>query len=574
MKKKIGNIIVSSICCVLLPYWGGTQNKIETRVSKNTVAVGEMFRIEFIAKENCKFAYPDMSAFDVLSGPNQSTSQSMTIINGQMQKEYTIKHNFVLRPKKKGNFVIDPCVLKCSGNNHQSEPIRIQVVDANEAQSNTANNKNWFGKVQTSKSSVYIGEPVVATYKIYSRVNIADLSELSYGESQGWYKKEIDPKTTLQLQQETYNGIRYYMVELKKDLLFAQHSGDVTVPEFNIDAVFRRSFFESFRDQIRSNNATLKVKPLPETGKPENYSGAVGKFSYKAELSKTELEVGEAIDLTITIEGSGNLTLFTPTPPELPETFEIYDPEVDEKTKLTYQGISGKITYNYLMVPQRPGDFDIPPLEFSYFNPKSKRYEIIQTDGFLIKVNGDLTTTDPTTYSPVKKEIEAQPTFRHISKSSISKTTKDNLVFNTPTFWVMSIAPLLLSIFLLIWNPKRKTGNATESSEKLVKKRMKKAYQLLAENDLDAYYTEIINTIYVYLSEKLNIKGAELNKATIKEKLIELNEESLAQKLNQLLEEVEYAQYAGQSNEAGAKVAEETKELLSTITHKLKNKSR
>lgn len=572
MMKRIGSYILTLLFFALsiLSY---TQ-EIETRVSKNTIAKNELFRVDFIAKKNCKFDYPDLSDFEVLRGPDQSTQQSVTMINGQVQKEFTITHSFVLRPKRTGSFIINPCVLKCDDKNHQSKAIRLKIVEGSQQQNTKTENQNWFGRVQTNKSSAYVGEPILATYKIYSRYSIADLSELNFGDGKGWYKKEIDPKTNLQIDQETYNGMRYYMVELKKDLLFAQYSGDLEAPSFSIEAYFRKSFFKSYKDNITSNQSSIKVKPLPTKNKPTDFSGAVGKFDYNVQLSKNTLEVGEAIDLTIVLDGLGNLGLFTPKKPELPETFEIYDPEIDENTKITTRGIKGKITYNYLMVPQRPGKFEIPALTFSYFDPKTSEYVTITTDPFEIEVEGDLTATNPTNYKPNQKEIDAKPTFRHISKNNFDPILKTDLIYNTPLFWALTSIPISLSILLIFLNLKRKNPlEKKETSERIVKRRMKKAFQLLKSQDYPQFYGEVLNTIYGFLKEKLDIEGVDMNKSTIQEKLNTINEHQLADQICELLEEIEMAQYAGISKKDKAEdIAKNTRNILSEIAQKWKNK--
>ena len=379
--------------------------KFTASVDKNVVALGEGLNLTFtINGSGTKFRAPELSEnFKIYSGPNES--RSMSLINGKVSSE--LSYSYVLIPINLGEYVIEPAEIEVDGKKYSSNPITIKVVKATpQSKKKEKAEKNWkrelaknlYLKLELSKTKVYQGEQVLATYKLYNRANLAGIQGEKLPDFVGFYTQEIEINETNNRKREVINGVIYDVYTLKKTMLFPQKTGELILQPLTIDASVRfkektvntwfgpQYQYNTKNVKIASKKRKIKVLPLPST-KPASYNGAIGKYSLNAELTKNALKSNEATYLKIKINGTGNINLVDISAPEFPSDFEVYDPKVNSQISKKNDVLSGTKSIEYLIIPRHSGDFVIPPIEFSYFNPTSKRFETLKSDPFKIHVD-------------------------------------------------------------------------------------------------------------------------------------------------------------------------------------------
>ncbi|MCI5057000.1 MAG: BatD family protein [Flavobacteriales bacterium] len=401
------------IICVLvlffigLPFGFGQTTSFKTKLSKNSVSTGERFEVIFELNSNGgNFKPPSLKGFKILSGPNKSTSIQM--INGQVSSKLT--YSYVLMAAEVGELTIGAASIKVGAQELKTEPVTLTVTKGSAVKpSNTntgqnSNNKpdiadNLFIKLFVNKSKAFTGEQITATYKIYTRLSIVDNEVNTLPSFNGFWTQDVDLPQHTALRNEVLNGVPYQVATIKKVILFPQRSGKLKVDPMSLDVVVRipqrsssRNIFDQFfgrykdvKYTISSNAQTINVKALPSNA-PEAFDGAVGNYSFSAVIDKNEIETNDAINLKLTLSGQGNIKTLEDLDIDFPSDFEVYDPKIKDQINTTNGILSGKRTYEYLIIPRHAGEFTIDPIQFSYFDPKSKKYVDLSSGQFDIKV--------------------------------------------------------------------------------------------------------------------------------------------------------------------------------------------
>jgi len=275
----------------------------------------------------------------------------------------------------------------------------------------------------------------------------------------------------------------------------------------------------AYRDipvHLKSAPVKINVTPLPDKGKPADYSGAVGNFSISAKINKTELSTDDAANLTLNITGSGNLKLIEVPKLNLPNGLDTYDPQVIDTITGRSTTISGSKIINYTITPHTPGDYEIPAIPFSYYNPEKGEYVSSSTQPIKIHV------TAGKHYNPnivTNNTNISLKDIHNIDTQSIKKLAiNDGPLLLKPVYWSMYAAPLLLFVGLIVW--KRRDEELSKDTvllrskraNKIALKRLTTAKNLLAQNNAKLFYDEISKATWLYLSDKLNIPLSSLSK--------------------------------------------------------------
>ena len=382
-------------------------------VDNNKVAENERFELRFTfegknlnALKN--FNPPSLKEFRVLSGPNQSTS--MQIINGVSSSSLTL--SYILMPNTTGAYTIGSASIQYEEKTYTTDPIKVTIVkgsqkpkdDSGKQISNEEIAKNLFIRATIDKNKVYLGEQVTVTYKLYTRLNIASqMSVDKLPQYQGFWAEELETARNISFSREVIDGQQYNVGLLKRAALFPNQAGKLEVTPFELtipiqvqkkknpnnvwDDFFGDPFgrAEIVEYQAKSNTLKVEVMPLPENNKPESFKGAVGKFDFSATLDKQKTKTNEPINLKFDISGTGNIKLLELPPFELPNGFEKYDPKVDEQINRAGK-ISGTKKAEYLLIPRVAGTREIPPIEFSYFDPEKRSYQTISSKSFSVSI--------------------------------------------------------------------------------------------------------------------------------------------------------------------------------------------
>lgn len=581
MKRVYGIILLVLTAAIS---FGQISFKAETR---NPVREGERFRLKFSVNASGEnFAPPAIQDFRVLSGPNKSTNSSIQIINGSMTRTVNHDYYYTLQALKEGVYEIGSATIEVDGETYKSDPISIRVMKGNPpaSSSNTGSTSTEtiegvdedyaFLKAEVSNTSPMLGEQVMITYKLYYRVAISD-----YGISQspsypGCWSQDISDKNAPEQQVATVNGKQYNVAEIYKEAIFPQKSGKiVTKPmKFEIvarvkdkrsksndpfDSFFNDPFFggRSVRKELSSTPITFNVKNLPLEGQPAAFNSAVGQFTVSSKLDNNEVVVNDAINLTYTISGKGNLKLIDPPTINFPPDFEVYDPEVSDNIKTSsYSGVSGSKTFKYLVIPRVSGTFTIDPITFSYYDLKTKSYKTTTTQPYTITVEkGNAQTNQGIT---VRSGGQQDITYlgndiRFIMTGDLKLQPIGVYFFGSGAFYLALLLPVLLFIAILVWmriSKSRKSNVALQNEKqatRIAKKRLKKSKECIKKQQHEAFYEELSQAIWGYLSFKFNIALADLSVDTVKSHLQEKSvQDELIDDFADTLEACEFARFA------------------------------
>lgn len=581
------------LCAVFISSVGYSQTPVYAQVSSKKVQVGVPFEYVIVITVSANnYSPPSFKDFDIISGPNQSNSTQFS--NGTWSSQTTLSWGLVA--KKEGKFTIGPAVVNGGNQRHETNPVEIEAVKgaASPAQNKDELNKgvsvndgDIFIKTVPTKTKLYLGEQLIVTHKLFSRLSLVGPRKQDPAEFEGFWTKRIELQGTYQ--QENIDGVVYLTGEYDKNLLFATTAGKHVIksiqpvfvvrkltnkkPRNILEQIFGGQQYEDIEVKVKSNPVTIEVLPLPEEGKPASFTGAVGKFNYKAEATKTTLKANEALNLKIVISGSGNLPLVDAPKLNLPEGLESYDPKITEN--------GNSKTFDYLIIPRNEGNYELKDLDFSYFNPETKKYVTIDSPGIPLHVlPGDPNSTGAQVYTPLNTVKETENDIRYIKKGNFELIKSETEFFNSFSHFALMFGPIVLLIggLVLRRNHIKNNSNAVLVKErkaaKIAKKQMVQAEKLMQQNKKDEFYTEILTAINSYLGSKFNIPVSDLSRDSIQKTLQQKNigAEYIVKTLS-TLDTAEYAKYApGAVSGDLKKVYDETLALIVGLEEQLSKK--
>jgi len=581
MIKKIKILLIF----MLIGYLAVADNIRFIMEGPEVVEAGEQFRLGFTLNERgTDLQLPDLSNFDVLMGPSTSQSSSIQIINGKTTQTSSFSYIFILRAKKEGNFTIRPASIKVDGKTYESNTLTIQVVKGQPQQAGSQQNNqqdnpqqdetpaaniskdNLFVRIAVDKTNVSKGEQIISTVKLYISQNVPlnGFDEVKLPTYEGFWTKDIEVPTQVNFTREVFNGKIYQVGVLKKTILFPQQTGAIRINPFEITCVVRQrvrqqqSFFDDFFDNYRmvkakvvSEPVTINVKDLPN--QPGNFSGAVGKFNITSSIDKINVKSNEAVTLKITVNGSGNLTLINPPKLDLPQDFEAYEPKTSDRVVASDNGLNGSITFEYLFIPRFAGNFTIPGVKFVFFNPSSKQYETQTTDAYNIKVlkgSDDASSSVVSSFSKENVKMIGKD-IRFIKQNKAKLKPKDSSFYGTFEFYLVYILSLAAFAVVFVLNRKKIKESANialmrnKRANKVASKRLREASVFLKNNQAEKFYESVIKALWGYLSDKLSIPVAELNRVKASESLLSKGiEQETVTELLQIIDDCEFARYA------------------------------
>ena len=543
------------------------QVKFEANVSKNTLGLNERVRIEFSMNEDGDNFVPpnfEASGFRVVGGPSQSISQSWINGRSSFQKSYT----YILLPLKKGNLVIRQAVIEINGQLYKTLPIKINVTNAvqqpndpNEPATVSADN-NLYLVADISKTNPYVNEPITVVYKLYFSYNIGitNWRELNKPKYNDFWSQNIDIKQ-LVAEEGMFKGERYRYVVLRKTVLYPQKAGKLEIEPLSLDIDCqvprgRPNFFGQVQmvedsKRVSAGSKVISVKPLPEAGKPEDFSGAVGKFNFKVTPSRTGLKFGESLDLDVSVTGTGNLKLFSLPKPEVPSTLEMYDPEHSENVSTPLTGMTGSIADKYTIIPQSKGNFPIKPLRFTYFDLSSGSYKTITSPEIMLNVldGPGLSNSSPVASGTNKVSVTANKAFAFIKQKTTLKPIEPNDFLGSGLFYSLLILPFLGIPALILFRKRKEAedadivGNKKKKSNALAKKYLSEAQKQI--NHKEPFYIALEKALHNFLKAKLSIETSDMSKDKISEILLSrnANSETISDFIT-LTENCELARYA------------------------------
>lgn len=590
------------------------KEEVTLRASAPEVVVnGDQFRLTYtVNSQDVKdFLAPQAKGFDVLMGPSRSQQSSTQIINGKVSSSRSITYTYILMAVSEGTFNIPSASIEVDGEKIFSNPLTIKVLpkdkeDTNSNQGNSgisSRNQKSSGRITdndlfvlatASKTKVHEQEAILVTYKAYTTVDLRQLLG-KMPDQQGFYVQEVELPTQKTFKLEHYKGRNYNTVVYRQYVLFPQKAGRLEIPAVTFDAVVAQRVavsddpFEAFfngggyvevNKKIVAPKVVINVEPLPS--KPEGYSGGVGTFTMKSDISTTELKANEAVTIKLRINGTGNMKLVSAPEVKFPHDFEIYDPKIDDNYQLTADGLSGTKTIEYLAIPRHAGNFTIPPIEFKYFDIKSESYKTLKTDAYTLKVDkGDGSSASQQVIADFtnKESVKVLGTdILFIKTGDSALMQKGKYFFGTTAYYLWYIIPFVLFIVFVVIYRRQAVENAnvarvkTKKANKVATKRMKLAGKLLSENKVNEFYDEVLKALWGYISDKLNIPVSKLSRDNIEAELAGHGvSDELIKEFIGALSECEFARYApGNQNEAMDKVYSASVDVISKMENSIK----
>ena len=556
---------------------------------------------------------PEMSEnFDNLMGPSTATSRGVKIENGKRTSTATATYTYVFAAKKEGTFNIDPATIKIGNSEYKSNAITIKVLPPDQAAQAQAqgggaqqqqqqqggsssagiSNDNIFFRMTISNNNVYEQEGFLVTFKLYTAYDIAGVNNVKFPEFEGFLAQDIELKD-VQWQVENYNGRNFNTAVMKQTVLYPQRSGQLSIGSGRVDAVIRvrnqstgRGFFDNFFDtyqnvskELISSPATINVKPLP-TGKPASFSGAVGNYTINSEISRTQLKANEAVTIKLTIRGNGNIRLLKNPDIVFPNDFEVYDPKVDNNIRVSAAGASGTKTIEYMAIPRYAGDFEIPAVNFSFFDTKAGVYKTLTTESYKLRVEkGEGGSEAPVVNFTNRENVKfLGKDIRYIKTKGVHFISNKDIFFGS-FIYIMAylMITILFVVFFIIYRKQVKENSnialvRTKKANKTAVKRLKQAEKLLKENKEEAFYEEVLRALWGYLSDKLNIPQSELTKENVAIALTKYGvDEELSGEFLEIVNTCEFARYApNKTSGAMDKLFSETIDAIGKMENTIK----
>lgn len=559
-------------------------------LSKDKLGLNERLRVDFtMNKDGDNFKPPQFENFRVVMGPSQSISSSW--VNGK--RSFSKTYSYILVPTARGSFTINQATIEIDGQTYKTTPQQVEVTAAVDKPNDQKTvddvaDENLHLVAEVSKGNPYLNEAVTVVYKLYVSPNISvtNYRPLDNPTYNNFWSQDI-PVTKHTAQNGIYEGKPYRYVVLKRVVLYPQKAGKLDIEPLSLEIFVdvptnRRDFFggriyTSTSKTVSAGRRTINVKPLPEAGKPANFSGAVGDFDFSVTTSKTQLNASESLQAIVEVSGKGNLKLFQLPEPELPSSLEVYDPEYDEDIRTYSSGMEGKVSNNYTIVPSFRGKYPIPSISFSYFNPETGSYKTINSEEINIEVIEGPMSGSATAASPAANKQLVVPTgeqFHFIHINPNLSPIQVNRFFGSKLFFILLFAPLLLIPIAIFAFKKREAiasdveGNKIKRANKLARKYLSTAKKELGNKE--AFYVALEKGLHNYLKAKLHIETSEFSK----DKITGILSDKKVEKADidgfiSLLTSCEMARYSPFSNVQMQQDYEKASEVISNLDKQL-----
>ena len=507
----------------------------ELKLSKERLGVNERLRADFIMnRDGDNFMPPDFEGFRIVMGPSQAIQQIW--VNGA--RTYQKTYSYTLAPLSKGKFTIGQASISIDGKIYKTIPAEVTITEAvdqpgAEASADQIADENLHLIAEVSNGSPYMNEPVSVVYKLYvsPSIVVSNFRPLDNPKYNNFGSHDI-ALTRYNIEEGIYRGKPYRFVVLKRVVLYPQKSGDLEIEPLALEVSLevptdRRDFFggriyTKTNKVVSAGKRTIQVKPLPSKGRPADFNGAVGDFTFEVTTSKDALNASESLQAKVTVEGKGNLKLFQLPKLSLPSALEVYEPEFSEDVRTDLSGMQGSVAEQYTIVPNYQGKYPIPSISFSYFNPDSERYETIQSREITINVlEGPRPSAgDDVARAQPRAPVQGSEQFYFLKLTPDLSPRSWSPFFGTPAHLAWLFGPLLLIPLFILFRRKQEAlqrdveGTRMKKANRLARRYLSRAKAALGEKE--AFYVALEKALHNYLKAKLKIETSEFAKDKIR----------------------------------------------------------
>ena len=564
------------------------------------VRAGEQFQYVIEGSKQGELSLPAMEGVQLLAGPFSSYSSHSQWVNGKHTMETVVTYTHVLLASSKGTYTIPATSIRVGRKEYKTNAVKITVTASGSQQSQQGGQAGTGGsaaagsegtseevggsdpvflRVIPSKREVYVGEQFVSALRVYTRVNTRPASGTKDLPYEGFYKKSLDPDANATRQD--INGEQYVTQVIQRHILIPQKSGKIVIEPFESEWMVQQqiqrrrsnSAFDSFFDdpffggvqevptKLLTKPVSINVKPLP-AGAPAAFTGGVGSFTMKAVLSADEVEVNEALSLKVTVRGTGNLPLMGEPEVNLPPDHDLYDVSRSLNTSVSGNRINGSVTYEYPIVARHAGRFRIAPIQFSWFNPASGKYESTTSGEFTFTVlKGDAENGSGTVFVPgiMQESVENLGTdIRDISRTAPELTPVARSLMGQRWYRLLYLVTLVLAILVILYIRTVSRRNAdlrlvrNRQANRSARNRFKQADKYRKNGEEDRFYEEIGKAIWGYLGDKLGIETSGLSREAISAELASRKvAKELLDEFSRILDESEFSRFAPSVEKSG-----------------------
>lgn len=587
-KRNVWRCVVAMVAMAVAQVAAAQEISVQ---APQSVYQGDNFTMRFTVNTQVKdFRGPTFKGFSTLSGPNTSTSTSISFVNGQMSNSTSMTFTYTLRADLEGTYTVGAASCSADGKKLTSKPFTVKVEKLSAAQQKQRqqqqqqqrqafdpwsqqpaqaadiDEKTLFARASINKSNPYQGEQVIITYKIYTQVPISQFTIDKLPGNKGFWAEDLSEGRKVKQYEETIDGRRYQVAEIRRGALFAQESGKLTVEPLDLNVLamvqsqrrrtgsiwdlFDDPFFnarQAVERPLSTNRLSVNVRPLPNV--PADFSGAVGRFDVKGGLNLDRVKANEAVSYRITVSGSGNLMLIDAPKPEFPSAFEVYDPQINDNIKKGENGISGSRTYEWVLIPRTKGKYTIPAYNFTYFDPQSGQYVTRRVEAQTIDVEkGDAHSTAVAVGKDDVRLLNSDINYIHPSGRLHKVRHEEHAGWG---FWAVAAAIVLLTAAILVGGRRRQAaeqdvaGMRRKRAIRMARKRLKRAEAHLRDGKTENFYEEIYRAIWGCLADKYSIELSRLGRDTVSACLADKQvPESQQQSIMQVLQDVDMARFA------------------------------
>lgn len=550
-------------------------------------AAGERFRIVYtVNSTDGRFIPPSFDPSFTISGPQSSTSRNVQWINGQMNSTSTTTLIYYVVASIPGKYTIAPAQYETNKVTVSSSPLEIEIKAGGAAPAGSsqgtqgtlgqgreaapASGSELSLRLLLSTREVYVGQPITATLKLYTRINLSGINELKYPDFKGFLREDIETPPLRTLESEVIDGVQYGTGVLQRFVLYPQISGELRIDTVHITALvqqrtggsdpfFSDPFFDNFFSnvttvamKVSTRPAIIKVKPLPAP-QPADFHGAVGSFELTSSLSKTDVEVNDAMTYTLTLRGTGNLNLAGEPVINFPQGIEKYDPKVTVKSSGTS---SGTKTFEFLLIPRNTGTFELPPVSYTVFDAVQEKYITLRTTGYTVNVTGSTGEGEAAApvYVPGEDVKYLGQDIRYIRNGQSRLDLLTSPLVSRTYYWLwFALALFMTAVVLLLRREQMKrnadiTGLRNRKAAKVARKRLSKARSLLDTGKPEMVNAELAKALWGYLGDKLAIALSDLTKDKCFTALRAHDvEEGVITELDLILSATEYSRFSPSS---------------------------
>ena len=401
---------------------------------------------------------PDMADFARFLGSNTSTSMQMS--GGRTEVSITVQYRF--QAIQEGVFEIGGIRVVAAGRLLGTEPIELTVTlapppDPAGSDEPVVGPEDLFLVAEVSKRRVYENEPVAISYRIYTRVDVSNYTITTPTVAEGFWIEEVPQTQAPVVEEVVRDGQRYTTAVIRRVVMFATGPGSKTLDPLSVTAQVRmqrrsRSRLEDLFSRsslfgtvvpinVASDPVEIEVLPLPDSGRPADFTGLVGSLGLTASIDRPSVETNDAVTFSFRISAEGNLRSLPAPEVRFPADFEVFPPEVSESIERSASGVTGSRNYEYVLIPRAPGERAIPSVSMSYFDVATGRYATVTTRPLTIDVTGD-PVVGPT--RGVRTGIETlREDIRFIRIGDPRFVRSGRSLFDEPSFWVLALLPLV-----------------------------------------------------------------------------------------------------------------------------------